>query len=192
MQTFTTPVGVPSRVSADACDKCGRKFGGSGRAEKWRRPRPRATIVDYGQGMSVAAEQALVLRDALAGGIDGLALRLFRRTARTTAAAWHVASGADLAYPEVEGDPTLPMRLASRYVERMLCVAEDDPEVARRFAAVIGLAASRSTLFTPRVRTRVLRRRTRITAVQDSIGNDRKHGVAQYGILADGHATEVE
>lgn len=105
----------------------------------------------YGQGMSVAAEQALALRAALAEGTPELAARYFAASAPPIATAWALAAGSDFAYPEVEGDPTPAMRRISRYVDRVLGVAEHDPQVARRFLAVAGLVAAPPTLFRPRV-----------------------------------------
>ncbi len=110
----------------------------------------------YGTGMSVAAEQALSLRTALREGMHDLARRTWRGCAATMTNAWELAAGADLAYPEVEGEPTRAMRIANRYVDRVLTVAERDPEVARRFMAVAGLVAPRTAIFHPRVLGRVL------------------------------------
>src|SRR5262249_55546580 len=72
----------------------------------------------YGTGMSVAAEQALALRDCLADGRAGLPMRYLRASAGPTGNAWQLAAGSDLAYPDVEGSPTRAMRLASSYVQR--------------------------------------------------------------------------
>jgi hypothetical protein len=57
----------------------------------------------------------------------------------------------------VKGDPTRAMRIANRYVNRVLGVAERDPEVARRFMAVAGLVEPRTAIFHPRVLGPVLR-----------------------------------
>ena len=111
----------------------------------------------YGQGMSVAAQEALALRAALAEGTHDLARRTLQGSLPTITTAWELAAGSDLAYPEVKGDPTRAMRIASRYVNRVLGVAERDPEVARRFMAVAGLVAPRTALFHPRVLGPVLR-----------------------------------
>jgi 2-polyprenyl-6-methoxyphenol hydroxylase-like FAD-dependent oxidoreductase len=158
----------------------------------------------YGQGISVAAEQAIALRDALGAGLPGLARRVFRAAAGPTAAAWDLAAGSDLAYPEVEGNPTLSMRFASRYVERVLTVAESDPEVARRFMAVAGLVAPPTALFAPRVLTRALGRRAHFahdeagyaSATEDAMPPlpryEREHRVAQGRVLIDRHTTQVE
>jgi 2-polyprenyl-6-methoxyphenol hydroxylase-like FAD-dependent oxidoreductase len=118
----------------------------------------------YGQGMSVAAEEALGLLAALAEGPHDLARRTLAKAAATITNAWELAAGSDLAYPEVEGDPTRAMRTANRYVHRVLTVAERDPEVARRFMAVAGLVAPRTTMFHPRVLGPVLWSALRRTA----------------------------
>jgi 2-polyprenyl-6-methoxyphenol hydroxylase-like FAD-dependent oxidoreductase len=158
----------------------------------------------YGQGISVAAEQAIALRDALEAGSPGLALRVFRAAARPTAAAWDLAAGSDLAYPEVEGNPTRQMRIAGRYVDRVLAVAEHDPEVARRFMAVAGLVATPGALFAPRVLAKVLRRRpsgapTTVGAGIAADGAmaalpryDREHRVAQGRVVLDGDAAQIK
>ena len=158
----------------------------------------------YGQGISVAAEQAIALRDALEAGLPGLALRVFRAAAGPTAAARELAAGSDLAYPEVEGNPTRQMRIASRYVDRVLAVAERDPEVAGRFMAVAGLVATPGALFAPRVLAKVLRRRptgarttaTAGIAADDAMvalpGYDREHRVVQGRVVFDGNAAQIK
>ncbi len=120
----------------------------------------------YGQGMSVAAEEALALRAALTEGTQDLARRALQGAAGTVTQAWELAAGSDLAYPEVEGDPTRAMRIINRYVDRVLTVAEDDPEVARRFLGVAGLVAPRTAIFHPRVLSAVLRSSLRRTTRQ--------------------------
>jgi 2-polyprenyl-6-methoxyphenol hydroxylase-like FAD-dependent oxidoreductase len=111
----------------------------------------------YGQGMSVAAEQALALRRALAHPSDDLPLRYLRAAGKPVATAWDLTAGPDLAYPETDGAPTPRMRRIGGYVNRVLTVAERDPEVARRFLAVSGLAVPPTALFGPRVLGPVLR-----------------------------------
>jgi hypothetical protein len=59
--------------------------------------------------MSVAALQALALRDTLARGEHDLARRFFRAAAKPIDLAWQMAVGGDLALPEVEGHRPLPV-----------------------------------------------------------------------------------
>lgn len=119
----------------------------------------------YGQGMSVAAEEALLLGAALRSGTDRVAERFFRAAVTPISTAWDLAAGSDLAFPEVEGDPTRAMRVINRYVNRVLGAAEHDPEVARRFMAVSGLVAPRAAIFAPRIVGSVLRDAVRPRAV---------------------------
>jgi 2-polyprenyl-6-methoxyphenol hydroxylase-like FAD-dependent oxidoreductase len=117
----------------------------------------------YGQGMTVAALDALVLRDSLRRGQRDLARRFFRASAKPIGQAWQLAVGADLAVPEVEGTRTLPMRIANRYVDRLLTAAESDSHVAERFLRVSWLIDPSTRLFHPsllfRAATVNLRRR---------------------------------
>jgi hypothetical protein len=107
--------------------------------------------------MTVAAEQALALRAALAGGAHAdLARRFFAAAARPVANAWRLAVGADMARPGVEGPRPLSMRLSGWYVDRVLGAAERDPEVARRFLRVAGLVDRPTALFNPGLVGRVL------------------------------------
>jgi 2-polyprenyl-6-methoxyphenol hydroxylase-like FAD-dependent oxidoreductase len=117
----------------------------------------------YGQGMTVAALEALVLQDCLRRGQRDLARRFFRASAKPIGQAWQVAVGADLAVPEVEGTRTLPMRITNRYVDRLLTAAESDTHVAERFLRVSWLIDPPTRLLHPsllfRAATINLRRR---------------------------------
>lgn len=111
----------------------------------------------YGQGMSVAAAQALALGEELAAGRDGLEPRVLRRAARIVDTPWTTAAGADLAIPAVEGARPLPVRLVNRYMERVFEAACADPAVGRAFLAVAHLLAPPQTLFAPALLWRVFR-----------------------------------
>ena len=111
----------------------------------------------YGQGMTVAAAQAVALRRCLEGGERDLARRFFIAAAAPVGDAWTLSTGADLALPEVEGKRPFPVRLVNRYVRRLHAVAEHDPETAAAFMAVVGMRERPASLFRPRVAARVLR-----------------------------------
>ena len=117
----------------------------------------------YGQGMTVAALEALALQHCLRRGEDGLARRYFRATAKAVGMAWQLAAGGDLSLPEVEGPRPLPMRIANKYVDRVLAAAESDTVVAEQFSRVSTLIDPPTRLFHPAVIARVatvnLRRR---------------------------------
>src|SRR6478736_6510048 len=117
----------------------------------------------YGQGMTVAALEALALQRCLRRGENGLARRHFQATAKAVGVAWKMATGADLSLPEVEGPRPLSVRIANNYVDRVLAAAESDIVVAEQFARVIAFLDPPTSLFHPaliaRVATTNLRRR---------------------------------
>jgi 2-polyprenyl-6-methoxyphenol hydroxylase-like FAD-dependent oxidoreductase len=113
----------------------------------------------YGQGMSVAALEALALRDCLSAGPSRLAGRWFRATRGPVRSAWDLAVGSDLALPCVVGERPVAVRLGNAWVDRVLAIGAYDAVVAARFAAVADLLAPPRTLFTPRMVWRVIRRR---------------------------------
>jgi 2-polyprenyl-6-methoxyphenol hydroxylase-like FAD-dependent oxidoreductase len=111
----------------------------------------------YGQGMSVAALEAIVLRRCLEQGEQQLAKRFFRAAGKIVAPAWDMAIGGDLALPEVLGKRSLIVRISNAYMERLLRVAERDPIVAQAFGEVSDLLAPPQDVLKPRILWRVLR-----------------------------------
>ncbi|HEY1968655.1 MAG TPA: 2-polyprenyl-6-methoxyphenol hydroxylase-like oxidoreductase [Pseudonocardia sp.] len=110
----------------------------------------------YGQGMSVAALQALALRDTLAEGDHDLARRFFRAAAKPIDLAWQMAVGGDLALPEVQGPRPLPVRVSNAYIDRVLTAAEHDPALVERFLRVTAFLDPPTALFHPAVLRRVV------------------------------------
>lgn len=90
----------------------------------------------YGQGITVAALEAIALRDCLGYGSIGLARRYFRASAKPIGVAWQMAVESDLSFPEVEGHRSRLMRLVTRLVDWALTACESDPFVAVRFFKV--------------------------------------------------------
>jgi 2-polyprenyl-6-methoxyphenol hydroxylase-like FAD-dependent oxidoreductase len=109
----------------------------------------------YGQGMSVAALEAITLRDCLTRGGDGLGGRFFRAAAKPIGTAWLMGAGADLALPQVEGRRSVSIRLANWYIDRVLAVAASDPVVTERFARATNFVDPPARLFGPRFLARV-------------------------------------
>jgi len=110
----------------------------------------------YGQGMSVAALEALALHDCLRQGDRQLARRFFRAAAKPIQVAWDMAVGADLALPYVDGPRPVPVRLVNAYVGRLLIAAQHDPVVAARFLRVSAFVEKPPRLMTPPMVARVI------------------------------------
>lgn len=120
----------------------------------------------YGQGMSVAAQQARVLDQLLrkngrVGSDPGLAQRYFRAAASIVDVPWMLAAGLDLRYRAVPGRRTLMTRLINPYVDRLLVAAQVDTAATDAFLRVNDLIEPPSALFAPSVVTRVLAHRFR-------------------------------
>lgn len=112
----------------------------------------------YGQGMTVAALEALLLRRLLACGESGeLAPRLFRGAARLVGTAWSLTVSADLRFPEVVGRRRAADRFVNSYLSRYQAAAAVDPALANAFICVANLVAPPSRLFAPSLVLRVLR-----------------------------------
>lgn len=111
----------------------------------------------YGQGMTVAACEALALREALQAAPAARAKRFFKAAARSIDIPWQLAVGSDLALPMVPGPRPLPVRLVNAYVARLYRAAVHDAEVAAAFLKVVHLVAAPPSLFAPGIAWRVWR-----------------------------------
>ncbi|MGA9677880.1 MAG: 2-polyprenyl-6-methoxyphenol hydroxylase-like oxidoreductase [Mycobacterium sp.] len=109
----------------------------------------------YGQGMTIAALEALALQRCLRRDRGDLAQRFFQTTSKIISDAWQLATGADLTLPEVEGPRPLPVRITNKYVQEVQAAAEHDIVVAERLSNVAGLIDSPRRLMHPAVVARV-------------------------------------
>jgi 2-polyprenyl-6-methoxyphenol hydroxylase-like FAD-dependent oxidoreductase len=110
----------------------------------------------YGQGMTVAAIEALALGRLLARHPVPDPQRYYRRIARAVDVPWRIAVGADLAHPEVPGKRTARIRLVNSYLPKLHAAAASDPSLGRAFARVMGLLERPESLFRPDRALRVL------------------------------------
>ena len=113
----------------------------------------------HGQGMSVAALEAVALRRCLAAGDEALGRRFFSEAARIVDHAWEMAVGGDLALPEVAGTRPLRLRISNAYFERALRAAEHDLVVATAIMRIGALLDRPPQLLRPAIAWRVLARR---------------------------------
>jgi 2-polyprenyl-6-methoxyphenol hydroxylase-like FAD-dependent oxidoreductase len=110
----------------------------------------------YAQGMSVAAIEALALRDCLRQPGPGLPRRFYRQAARLIDVPWDMAAGGDLAVPTTVGKRTIKIRVLNAYVARVLRAAETDPRVSLAFHQTANLIRPPRQLFAPRLLARIL------------------------------------
>jgi hypothetical protein len=111
----------------------------------------------YGQGMTVAAVEAMILRGLLARGEVPDARRYFRAVAAAIDVPWDIAVGADLAFPQVPGKRSTKVRLVNAYMPRLHAAAARDAALAASLVRVIGLKDRPEGLLRPDRVLKVLR-----------------------------------
>jgi 2-polyprenyl-6-methoxyphenol hydroxylase-like FAD-dependent oxidoreductase len=114
----------------------------------------------YGQGMAVAALNAVALRDALADTRRTPTTHRVRRALLAASRqAWDISAGADKKMPGATGN-ALTVKAADRVVAPYLRRLQDrypgDPVVGQAFRAVLTLTAPLTSLFAPKVVRAVL------------------------------------
>lgn len=142
------------------------------RSNRWRRYDKLAAMPDglvvigdalcnfnplYGQGMSVAGIEALVLRDCLTRGGAGLGQRFFRDSAKEIGVAWRAAVNSDLALPQIAGKRPASVRLANAYLDRVFAAAEAEPALIQQFLLSLNMIEPPSRLLRPAMVARVIK-----------------------------------
>ncbi|MFD3728513.1 FAD-dependent oxidoreductase [Streptomyces sp. NPDC058671] len=108
----------------------------------------------YGQGMTVSALEALVLREHLArGAVDPTAF--LADIAGTIELPWQLSASADLGYPEVEGERTPEWEAAGTYMAALHAAATVDGGITATFMRVMGLVDTPDALMSPDMLRRV-------------------------------------
>lgn len=112
----------------------------------------------YGQGMSVAALQAVQLHHVLAEDPEEeFALRFFDRIETVVEDAWNLAVGADFRFPETTGPKPPGTDLLNRYFSRFTRKAQTDPNLSDLYCRVVIMEERPTALLHPRVMWRVLK-----------------------------------
>jgi hypothetical protein len=110
----------------------------------------------YGQGQSLAALEALALRDCLKEGLDDLGSRYFKRAATVIDTPWSIGVGSDLRFTADLDKLPEPARRMIDYMEHLHVAAEHDPVVARAFLRVVNLELPPQSLMAPEISQRVM------------------------------------
>jgi hypothetical protein len=109
----------------------------------------------YGQGMTVAALESLVLRQQLRRGQPPQPRSFFHGIAKVIDAPWTVAGGGDLAWPGVEGRRTFKSNMMNAHFGRVMFGMMFDGRITNSFMRVAGLVDPPRSLFYPRTFYRV-------------------------------------
>ena len=119
----------------------------------------------YGQGMTTAAIEAVLLDTLLAqyrktGGFTGLAPEFQRRLARANSTPWMLATGEDLRYSKTDvGQSSWITRAMRWYLDRILQTSLADIKVRQVFLETMHMLKPLTALFHPIVVIRALRSR---------------------------------
>lgn len=112
----------------------------------------------YGQGMSVATLEALLLHQTLvAGGREDLALRFFNRAEKVIDNAWMLATGSDFTFSQTTGPKPRGTGLTSWYLSRLTRKAHIDTTLSSAFFRVLTMEQPPTTLLRPRNMWRVFK-----------------------------------
>jgi 2-polyprenyl-6-methoxyphenol hydroxylase-like FAD-dependent oxidoreductase len=123
----------------------------------------------YGQGMSVAALEAIALGETVAAGRTAIGRRFFKTAARIVDTPWMTAVGNDLRMPEAVGPRSPIVNAVNGYMARLHRAAHTDQALAGSFLRVANLLAPPTTLFAPSAAWRVLRRQSRSAKVNSPL-----------------------
>jgi len=111
----------------------------------------------HAQGMTVAAQEAILLRDAVRAGTASLARRFFTAAAAVIDAPWDIAVGNDLRHPQAKGPRSAKVTFINWYIDKLHRAAEHDGNLARALLRVTNLAAPLHSLLHPAIVSRVIR-----------------------------------
>ena len=113
----------------------------------------------YGQGMTVAAQEALVLSAHLRAGMPE-PLVFLKDVAGVIEVPWQISAGSDLGFPQVEGPRSPEVQMMNAYMTLLQSAATRDGMVTRTFMRVAGLVDPPTELMSPDTIYRVLKNGT--------------------------------
>jgi 2-polyprenyl-6-methoxyphenol hydroxylase-like FAD-dependent oxidoreductase len=111
----------------------------------------------YGQGITIAALEALILRGLLNGGAADLERDYFHAAGKLVGEAWETSASSDLRFPEVEGRRRPGAALLNAYGEKFRAAASVDPVLGETFLRVANMIDKPAKLLSPGNVLRVFR-----------------------------------
>jgi len=122
----------------------------------------------YGQGMSVAALDALELHHALAAGLAGIGPRFFERASDVVDTVWSLAVGADAQFAQTTASVSPVNDLFARYLARFTRRSHSDPALRSAYMRVLSMEQPPQALLRPGLLARVLTPRAISGRVSDA------------------------
>jgi 2-polyprenyl-6-methoxyphenol hydroxylase-like FAD-dependent oxidoreductase len=110
----------------------------------------------FAQGMSVAAAEAVLLRDLFLAGSKNPAAEFFAAAAEIIDVPWLTAVNADLRYPQAEVAQTDDDKALNEYLELVYRAASVDRSIATAFVRVFNLLDTPDPLLEPAMMARVV------------------------------------
>lgn len=121
----------------------------------------------YGQGMSVAALEALMLHHILAtDDQEPLAVRFFDHVTEIVDPAWMLATGADFSFPQTRGEKPRGAAFLNWYLSRLFRKAHADSVLTDAFTRVLSMQHHPKSLLRPSIMWRVLKPSSRAVQLQ--------------------------
>lgn len=120
----------------------------------------------YGQGMTVAALEAIALRDCLARGDGDLSRRFFRAAAKQVGPIWWVNQLNDFSVSPVEGRRSVLRRLMTWRMDKTLAAAASDIVLTEAFFRITNLIDPPTRLLHPSSIIRVAAANRRCSAAK--------------------------
>jgi len=121
----------------------------------------------YGQGMTTAALGALTLDECLSkqlsnqsqGNLIGFPRYFQKQLSKAISVPWLMATGEDFRWPATEGGkPDMISKFMQLYMDQLLLLQADSPEIHQLFSEVMNLLKPPSAFFQPHILMQVLKR----------------------------------
>ncbi|HEX5400844.1 MAG TPA: FAD-dependent oxidoreductase [Pseudonocardiaceae bacterium] len=127
----------------------------------------------YGQGMTVAAQEAVALDEHLKNGPLN-PLRFFQEIVPVIAVPWEIGVGGDLVFPGVRGrELTRKDKIGGALIGKIHTAAAQDPEFTKAFFRVAGLVDPPTALMKPGLLLKAVRTSAKVQKTRSGLVGER-------------------